>query len=59
MDDSPVGQLTTIEQDQVRRYDFWFRSPRAGEEGVGACAHGDDDVEGGDVDVGDGDDDIR
>ena len=27
--------------------------------GEGACAHGDDDVEGGDVDVGDGDDDVR
>ena len=26
---------------------------------MGACAHGDDDVEGGDVDVADGDDDVR
>ena len=59
MDDSPVGQLTTIVQDQVRRYGFWFRSPRAGEEGVGACAHGDDDVEDGEVDVKDRDDDVR
>ena len=26
---------------------------------MGACAHGDDDVQGGDVDVGDGDDDVE
>ena len=55
MDDSLVGQLTNIEHEQVRRYDFWFRSPRAGEEGVGACAYRDDDVGDRDVDVGEGD----